>query len=488
MTKVRWRLFCAALALAAPADARGQGSILLESYAGDPPPDAARYVSALVSSMGEAAPLHGAALRRQIEVRLSATPGPPALPEQMKDLVKRGRTEFIEGNFKRAIAKLERARSALLEHPALLATNQGLRDSLHMALLYLGHAYLRTTEGEKATERVSEVIRSFPDKELSLVRYGPELVRFYKKVRREMLQQPRGSLTVKTTPPSCMVFVNERYVGLSPISVENLHQGRYRVYTQTGRSRGRVYSVNVTGGGGQIQVDFELDRTLRTEPYVGFRFEDPDSMEGSEVSYAAAVARSLDASTAFLVGFRSHRGRRVLMGTVVNAATGRVVRSGMVALEPAEPSASTLGALGGFLVAGKSSQGVIIRSGGGVITHGVDPTAGGGSPAKPADEGPGFFSARVFKWITLGLAVGGLAAGVPLIVLDGRGTCDHDRCPDTYHTMTPGIALAAVGGAAAVTSGILFYLDARRERPGTAAAIAPQLLPGGGGITASVRF
>lgn len=487
MTQVtRWRLLFAALALAAPADARGQ-SILLESYAGDPPPEAGNYVSAVVGSMGDAAPLHGTALRQQIEVRLSATPGPPALPEQTKDLVKRGKADFIEGNFKQAIAKLERARTALLERPALLATDQGLRDSLHMALLYLGHAYLRTGEGEKATERVSEVIRSFPDKELSLVRYGPELVKFYRKVRREMLQQPRGTLSVKTTPPSCMVFVNERYVGLSPISVENLHQGRYRVYTQTGRARGRVYSVNVTGGGAQIQIDFELDRTLRTEPYVGFHFEDPESMERSEVSYAAAVARSLDTSTAFLVGFRTHRGRRVLMGTVVNAATGRVVRSGMVALEPAAPSTSTLGALGGFLVAGKSSQGVIVRSGGGMITHGVGPAAGHGSPAKP-DEGPGFFSARVFKWISLGLAVGGLAAGVTLIVLDGRGTCDQERCPDTYHTMTPGIALAAVGGAAAVTSGVLFYLDARRERPVTAAAIAPQLLPGGGGLTASVRF
>ena len=469
------------LAGVARADTRG---ILLESHAAERPDYAARFVDAMVASMGEDAPLHGPALARRVESQLSATPGPPEPGEDPKALVQRGRSQFIEGKFAEAITTLERARSAMLERPALLATNQPLRDALNMALLYLGHACLRTDRGEEATERVGEVVRSFPDKELSLARYGPELVKLYRRVRREMNQQPRGTLSVKTTPPGCLLFVNERYVGLSPITVEGLHQGRYRVYAQLGQARGRVHRVNVTGQGAQLSINFELDHVLVTEPLVGFRYDTVEQMEKREVADGAAVARALDAPTVFLIGFRRHEGHRALLGTVINAATGRVVRSGMITLEPAEPSQATLGAMGSFLLAGKGGSGVIVRSGGGLMTHGA------AHPARQDDDGPGFFSARVWKWITLGLGVAGVGAGATLIALDGKGTCGDTRCPDAYNTMTPGIATIAVGGAAAVASVVLFILDAREDADAERRAlIAPGLLPGGGGgLSATFQF
>jgi hypothetical protein len=475
--------------LFAAAGARADTAILLESHAEAPPEDAAHYVQYLVTSMGKDAPLHGARLRERIESQISATPGPPEKREDLHAQAKKGREQFIDGSFKKAIATLEQARGAMLERPALLATNQPLRDSLYMALLYLAHAYLRSSEGEKATERIGEVIRSFPDKELSLAKYGPELVKFYRKVRREMRRQTRGSLEVKTTPSGCMVFVNERYVGLSPIKVDRLYPGRYRVYAQQGQARGRVHTQNVTGDGQQLQIDFDLDQALTTEPFIGFRYADAATMTKKEVEHAAAVARALEAATVFVVGFRQHEGRRTLMGTVVTAATGRVVRSGMIALEPAAPSLSTLGALGSFLLAGKGGSGVIVRSDGGIMTHGAGP----GDPGTSSDEGPGFFSARVWKWVTLGVGVGALGAGITLLALDGKGTCETDRCPDAYNTMTPGIIVTAVGGAAAVTSVVLFILDARNPDAGnnekkTSAFLAPQILPGGAGVSALLRF
>jgi len=459
----------------------GTRGILLESHAAERPDYAARFVDALVASMGEDAPLHGRALAQRVESQISATPGPPEPGEDLKAQVQRGRSQFIEGKFAEAITTLERVRSAMLERPALLATNQPLRDALHMALLYLGHAYLRTDHGENAAERVGEVVRSFPDKELSLARYGPELVKLYRRVRREMSQQPRGTLSVKTNPAGCLLFVNERYVGLSPITVEGLHQGRYRVYAQLGQARGRVHRVNVTGQGAQLTINFELDHVLVTEPLVGFRYDTVEQMEKREVADGAAVARALDAPTVFLIGFRRHEGRRALLGTVINAATGAVVRSGMIALEPAEPSRTTLGAMGSFLLAGKGGSEVIVRSKGGLMTHGAAPRHGSG--------GSGFFSARLWKWITLGLGVAGIGAGATLIALDGKGTCGETRCPDAYNTMTPGIATIAVGGAAAAASVVLFILDARGDGGAERRAlIAPGLLPGGGGVSARFRF
>jgi hypothetical protein len=62
-------------------------------------------------------------------------------------------------------------------------------------------------------------------------------------------------------------------------------------------------------------------------------------------------------------------------------------------------------------------------------------------------------------------------------------------CPENYATMAPGAALAAAGGAAALTSAVLFILDARRQRrEALQAAVSPWLGPRGGGVSAMVGF
>lgn len=110
-------------------------------------------------------------------------------------------------------------------------------------------------------------------------------------------------------------------------------------------------------------------------------------------------------------------------------------------------------------------------------------------PDRPA-PGPGFFSARVFKWVTLGVAVAGLAAGISLIAIDGQPTCDESfpnmECPEVRDTLAAGAVLTALGGAAGLASGYLFYRDARDG--GRSATVAPALLPGGVGLAATLRY
>jgi hypothetical protein len=466
--------------------ARAGEPILLQSHAGAPPEDAEYYISQLVRSMGEEAPVHGEALKRAIETHHSLPAGTQVPPKGIRQMVAEGRKHFIQGKFSRAIAKLEAARRLLLKEVAQVASNQTLRDSLHQALLYLAHAYLRGKQGDKATERVSEVIRSFPDRDLSLARYGPDLASFYRKVRRELTRQQRGTLAITTEPSGCLVFVNERFVGLSPARVTDLLPGRYRIYVQRPGKQGRIHLITLNGGDHQVTINFELDRVLRSGAFVGFRFDDRRSKDASEVMYAAALARAVDAPTALLLGFHRYQGRRTLQGTAVSADTGRVIRSGMVALEPAAPSPKTLQALGQFLLAGKQSSDLIIRS----AASGL-PGAGSADRGTADDSGGGFFSARVFKWITLGVAVAGLAAGITLIALDGTGTCDTATgglCPERYETMAPGVALTAVGGAAAITSGVLFVIDARGSSSARSAAILPFAGRRGVGVAAHVSF
>lgn len=470
------------LLLLVPSTASAGLPILLESYAGNRSREAAGYVDQLLATLGGEGTLRrGAALRQEIESHLSRGPESGATADPTR-AVEKGRRHFLEGEFDAAISELEGARAALLNNVSRLASDQALRGTLYRGLLFLAHAYLRGKRGEKATERIGEVIRSFPDRDLSLVQtqFGPELVTLFRKVRNELGKQGRGTLVVTTAPPGCLVFLDERFVGVSPVRVVDLYAGRYRVYVQHQQRQGRVHEVTVRQGEQALRIHFELDSVLRTEPWVGFRFADLAAQDRSEARLAAELGQALDASSVLLVGFRPHQGRKALVGTTLSPITGRL-RTAIVVVEPAPPSPTTISALGRFLLDGQTGEGLIIPS---------SPRAG-----PPPTDG-GFFSARVFKWVTLGVAAACLASGITLLVLDGRGSCGDTgthRCPETYNTLVPGAVLTAAGGLAAGGSGFLFYWDRRqrsaRERASVAAALVPWLHPGSAaGLSAVVSY
>jgi hypothetical protein len=468
-----------------PAAATAAPAILLLSHAADEAGDARDYAEFLARSLGEKAPVHGAALRRRVESRLSLSAGPRTLTADIRGRVDRGRRLFIEGEFTRAIAELEGVRDTLLGATGLLTADASLRDALYQTLLVQAHAHHRAGDRDRATDLIAEAVRSFPEREISVAQHGPELAKLYGGVRREMARHARGTLHVSTRPAGCLVFVNERYVGLSPARVPDLYPGRYRVYVQQAHARGRVHLAEVNGVDHLIQIDFALDSVLQTEPYLGLRFPEQRTLRENEVPYGAAVGRALDAATVLLVGFRRQQGRRILHGAAVSSATGRVIRSAMVVLEPSPPSPATLQALGRFLVEGGEGHGLLIEAG-------ESPT--GAADGESAARGRGFFSARVFKWLSLGAAIAGLAAGIPLLVLDGRGTCEtsveSQRCPEAYQTAAAGIALTAAGGLAAGAAGLFFYLDTRPGSPARSPAIAtfPSALVGGAGIQAVMTY
>lgn len=85
-------------------------------------------------------------------------------------------------------------------------------------------------------------------------------------------------------------------------------------------------------------------------------------------------------------------------------------------------------------------------------------------------------------WMSGSMGLASLVAGVTLLALDGRTTCDETpgrlKCPYRYGTGTAGAAFTALGGASMVASGVLFYYAyfrhrGRREVPRATLGIAP---------------
>ncbi len=124
----------------------------------------------------------------------------------------------------------------------------------------------------------------------------------------------------------------------------------------------------------------------------------------------------------------------------------------------------------------------------------VSSAADGAPGVAPAALTPRGEPAKIFPWRWLGvgslvLGVVGLAVGIPLLVIDGRPTCDLPdpihSCPQLYNTLGGGAALVAIGGAAIVAGSVFLVLD-HRARAQVQVSFQPFL--GGGGLRALVGF
>lgn len=442
--------------------------MLIESHFGPKSEDAQYYIDYMMRAFGDQRRLlHGAALLNKIAMNVSSSPGPRSDDKKLRAQIDDGRRNFYQGEFETAVKILEDGRRQLLERIAMMSIDQSLREMMHRDLLFLAHSYFRLKKMERAREIVQEAIRSFPDRDLSLRQYAPELVQFYTEVRRAMDQNRHGDLSVTTSPPGCMVFLNERFVGLSPMRFTDLYEGHYRVYIQHQETSGRVHQIHLGPKAQSIEINFAFDRALSTDhESARLRFEDNSSRRLNEVPYAAQIGRSLNAPAVMLIGFNRQSGRRALEGKVLTPANSKVFRSGLIYLEPNMPSPETLKAFSHFLLDGANGEGVVIYQNNPPIeTLPPSLTTSKANPAVAGNELPnekkndGFFTKRTWRWITLGLAVASLSTAGALLYLDGRGDCGNDdgqRCPTKYSTATPGWTFLGIGASAGATTIFLF--------------------------------
>ena len=471
------------LGLCPPSKAAGGADhILLVSRVGHVKPEEQQIIAKLIAALAASTPAHGSALGLRINEKISSPADNPKKTHALAHAIDQGREFFIEGAYDKAIAILKPAISALGRHDALLATDGQLRRPLQKGLLFLAHAYLRKKQNDDAIATMTEAIRFFPNTHPLLARYGPDLVKLFGQVNNDLRAKPRATLTLRSKIPGCSVFLNGRYIGVTPTKARDLLPGRYRVYMQRPNAPGRVHLTDVSGTDREVLINHALDAAIVTQDPVGLRYASTSKRRPQEHAHAIAIARALNATKVTLVGFVRHLGRRVIQGQILGATTGRILRSGLIAVEPS-PSEKEIKELASFLLSGKTGEGVILGP------------AKETPPKAPGDR-PSFMSMSVWRWITLGLGIALTGAGIPLLAINGTGSCAESRCPDTYHTLAPGIILTAVGGGALVTSAIFFILEARRPSPKKQAAghpqstahIEPWINPGGAGIRAAWRF
>lgn len=456
-------------------------TIAIESYVGRRPVTADALLQPVFEELEARGFRSRSSLARAIEDRASRSgaASDPQFNAELNAGVSDGFNAWLRGEFDRAIAILTPVVARVHAQPAMMADNQDARLKVRQALVGLSLAHQRKGNVDQAEKFMAELIRSFPDAEVSRATFGPEARTLFDRVRDALRDQGRGRLVIEVDEPTAVIFINERFEAVGRAEKSDLLPGTYRIYVQRAKVRGRVYSATVQPGTEvKIAVDWGFDAALRTEPWVGFEFDTVEAQTTHESEYAARLARLVGASAVAEIGIVNVRGKPAVVGSVLSLETKRPLRSASLALDP-DPPPEKLRALAAFLAGEDAGEGLVVLEG----------SASAPAP-RPRDRaevptgGPG-----PLFWATAVGSVAGLVTGGILIGLDGRCATDAPAgggaCADVYDTKLAGLVSL---GAGVALGGAATYLWLRSRGPKRAAPISAIVTPHRIHITAAWQF
>ncbi len=470
------RPFVVLFVLAAVVPARADG-IALEAYTGERPADASRLVTPIFDELAARKFATGDTLAHTFDGSISRAPQTASgLPSDFGEQADRGFKLWVGGRFDEAIKQLVPLVEAAHANTGAFATAPALREPLRKAMIALGLSQMKTGDQAAMGVTFGELVRAFPDAQLSRATYGPEAFDAFEQVRRETNASGRGKLTVKVADEQAVVFIDEAYRAIGTTTAE-LVPGEYRVVAVVNKQPSRSHKVVVRAGGETtVVVDNGFDQAVRTSGWTGFSFPTEAVRDAHEAAYAIEFAKSTNATALAIVGIDQSKGHDVIVGSLISLQTGREIRRASVALDP-DPSNDRLQALAHFLAGDPPAAGIEVQLGAKMSAAGV---------AAQHDEDHPSGRWGGWKWITSVAAVGALGAGTTLLVLDGR--CKQmpqpgRPCNDVYAN-SPGQWIGL--GVGAVLAGVSIYLFATQpSRPVRSAYVAPA--PNGGvvGFTTS---
>jgi len=439
------------------ASARAETAAIEARLAGvSPDPALAQRIARLFERDGKW--LAGARLRQRVEaIAEGLDPIDPGEIEAWARDLEAGYRLWIEGQIDQAAIVLDGATATLGRRPVALIQAPRLRSLWFRATVVLALVEDRNGLRGRAIERMTTLLRSFPDRTLDRKSFGPAAHGLYLEAEKRLQAAGRGTLVIEA-PGAQVVYVDERRVGASSARLK-LPVGEYRVVaTYAGGERSLLHRVRIGAGGTEtVAVDGVAERALVLEGGNAVVVLDAGASLGAGVARAAAELLAVDAVLVYAV-IGAAADRRLLM---LRYEQGTLVRAARVSLRAA-PSDEALQALVSY-VRGE-------RGGLGVDTLAVAPHAP--SP-----------------WPYVMAAAGGavLGSGLVLLVLDGRGSCSDaatGTCPDVYDTATAGWIAAGVG-ASAMAAGIAWSLWPRQPLA-PSWALGPG--PGSAGLAVGARF
>jgi hypothetical protein len=494
---MRWLLLFAVVVLQVnPVEA---GRAVIESYTNTRPDDASEVLAPLMDELAKQGASIPASYVPVYEARVSRpTTSPKGLPADFEAAVERGHRAWIAGRFAEAVAILQPLIDDAHANALSVATNQVIRTKLLKACSALALSQQRLGDLANAKETIREILRSFPDAQFSRAMYGPDAYQLFEQVRREVGTAGRGRLNVEVSESQAVVFVDEHFENVGKLSKGDMQLGTYRVYAQLGRDTSRMHLVTITANeDAKLPIDLEYDRTVYTTPrWAGMLFGSLPLRRQNEVPYAARMGRDLDASEVIVLGIDVENSKAVIVGSVIDPTTARVLKRSSIPLLPA-PSDEKLRSLARYLTRGGDApvEDPSVAS--------SQPTAPSGLPARPEQPAAPTNHHRTWMlWTGIGAIGAGLVGGGFAYKFSGDAddagnelkttcaiSCTNEQVRDLQAKQDDAnhkVLIAGVAGGAAVVTGVVLVVLSRRETPSSSTRVS--FSPTAGGAQASVTL
>ena len=489
-----WKVASLLLAVVATAHAEG---IVVETFVGQRPDDATRLLAPFHEELAKRDFATGDAPGRKYEAAISR----PALtkdgfPPDFEAAVERGHKAWVAGRFNDALSILGPLVDGAHANPGAFAQNQPLREKLLKALIALALSQQRKGDVASAKSTFSEVLRSFPDTQMSRAQYGPDAFQLFEQVRRSSAEKGRGSIAVKAPSDNAVVFINERYENMGTLTKGDLMPGEYRVFVQVGKQPSRAHRVTVRAKEeAKVDIDLPFDVALRTGPgWTGFVFANQSEREKSESRYALAFARSVSAKGLIVIGITGSAGNRSLTGALIDLASGKEIRRANVALDPA-PTGERVRTLAKFLGGDEPTEGIEVK------LRADPPPPKPPEAAAPAGDTPPSSDKSWMKWTGFAaIGVGAVGGAIAIkFALDGaaagnelRDTCatsctkeQVDALQAQQQAANRNAIIFGIAGGVAIATGVVLVALWRRSAH-TTLAVVPT--PDGSMAVFSARF
>ena len=217
-------------------------------------------------------------------------------------LIEKGKDDYLEGHFPEAIEQLERARGLMSRAVETVEEERQAGEALFRAELYL--AFTLRAQGAASIGRARDVmkdaIRTFPSLEPPTSEYGPENLRFFLDVKKELEQGAMARVRIRAIGAPANVYLDGRLVGVTPLDLHRVYPGSYRLHMKRGSERSRLHAVEIRPGDNQFVVDIGFDNAIRDEEPPSLVYSTIAGRAENASHHAARFAEIVGASAALL--------------------------------------------------------------------------------------------------------------------------------------------------------------------------------------------
>lgn len=405
-----------------------------------------------------------------------------------------GRRAYDALNLDEAIARLGQAVSLYQQTGPLLGDLEELQNSL----LSLGAALTLRGSADEGESTFAELLTVNPSYQLE--GYPPTVGKAFSAAAARIEKAPTGSVEIYSTPPYAAVYVDGRFEGVTPVTLNDVVAGTHYL---------RIEKVGYTVHGAPLEISPNQRITSQTRlrsMKKGVELRDVTARATEEVVAEGMggslrnLARMLVADTLIFVAVSQSGSDATFTGAVFDAATGTRLTTERGVLSVASPSfGAELGAYITRLVTaadrgsasaseGRSgSGGAFGLSQGSGINRDVSGTAGkntaptgsygtgaGLGVTTPPPE-PATPSEVYLGWTMIGVGGAAIATGIVFGILANKAHNDYratsQTSPELENVRSTGktdalvSTLCTAGGALSAIGGVVILLVAKRSGP-----------------------